>query len=276
MNKILITWEVFGKSLPYTYVLMIIGTLALTGFPFLSGFYSKDAIIEFAYLKGSGLGFFASYMGIFTALLTAIYSWRLIFKTFHGSYNNEKININEIHESPLVMLIPLVILGIGAIGTGFIFKDLFIGHYFMYDFWGDSIFFINKLSEDHPPTWFILFTPIMVTISIPISYFLFVKNKSILKIVVENNKPIYEFLKNKWYFDELYEKIFIIPSKKIGTFFWKKVDLSFIDRFGPDGISNLIKRFSISAVKFQSGYVYQYAFVMLIGFSLLLTLLIIN
>ena len=264
------------KSLPYTYVLMIIGTLALTGFPFLSGFYSKDAIIEFAYLKGSNLGFFASYMGIFTALLTAIYSWRLIFKTFHGSYNNEKININEIHESPLVMLIPLVILGIGAIGTGFIFKDLFIGHYFMYDFWGDSIFFINKLSEDHPPTWFILFTPIMVTISIPISYFLFVKNKSILKIVVENNKPIYEFLKNKWYFDELYEKIFIIPSKKIGTFFWKKVDLSFIDRFGPDGISNLIKRFSISAVKFQSGYVYQYAFVMLIGFSLLLTLLIIN
>tara|TARA_B100000029_G_scaffold238068_1_gene235112 strand:+ start:1159 stop:3072 length:1914 start_codon:yes stop_codon:yes gene_type:complete len=264
------------KSLPYTYVLMIIGTLALTGFPFLSGFYSKDAIIEFAYLKGSNLGFFASYMGIFTALLTAIYSWRLIFKTFHGSYNNEKININEIHESPLAMLIPLVILGIGAIGTGFIFKDLFIGHYFMYDFWGDSIFFINKLSEDHPPTWFILFTPIMVTISIPISYFLFVKNKSILKIVVENNKPIYEFLKNKWYFDELYEKIFIIPSKKIGTFFWKKVDLSFIDRFGPDGISNLIKRFSISAVKFQSGYVYQYAFVMLIGFSLLLTLLIIN
>ena len=264
------------RKLPYTYALMIIGTLALTGFPFLSGFYSKDAIIEFAYLKGSGLGFFASYIGIFTAFLTAIYSWRLIFKTFHGSYNNEKINFSETHESPLIMLVPLVFLGIGAIGAGFVFKDLFIGHHLMYDFWGDSIFFINKLSEDHPPTWFVLFTPVMVTITIPISYFLFIKNKIILKAIVENNKPIYVFLKNKWYFDELYEIIFVNPSKKIGIFFWKKVDLNIIDKFGPDGISSLIKKFSLSAVKFQSGYVYQYAFVMLIGFSLILTILIIN
>ncbi len=264
------------RKLPYTYTLMIIGTLALTGFPFLSGFYSKDAIIEFAYLKGSDLSFFASYIGIFTAFLTAIYSWRLIFKTFHGSYNNEKISINQAHESPLIMLFPLVILAIGAIGAGFVFKDLFIGYQLMYDFWGDSIFFISKLSEEHPPTWFVLFTPIMVTISIPISYYLFVKNKIILKVIVENNKPIYYFLKNKWYFDELYEKIFVNPSKKIGVFFWKKVDLNIIDKFGPDGISNLIKRFSLSAVKFQSGYVYQYAFVMLIGFSLILTILIIN
>ncbi len=264
------------RKLPYTYALMIIGTLALTGFPFLSGFYSKDAIIEFAYLKGSGLGFFASYIGIFTAFLTAIYSWRLIFKTFHGSYNNEKINFSETHESPLIMLVPLVFLGIGAIGAGFVFKDLFIGHHLMYDFWGDSIFFINKLSEDHPPTWFVLFTPVMVTITIPISYFLFIKNKIILKAIVENNKPIYVFLKNKWYFDELYEIIFVNPSKKIGIFFWKKVDLNIIDKFGPDGISSLIKKFSLSAVKFQSGYVYQYAFVMLIGFALILTILIIN
>ena len=116
------------KKLPYTWVLMLIGTLALTGFPFLSGFYSKDAIIEFAYLKGNTTGYYAAGVGILTALLTSIYSWRLIFKTFHGSYNNKKIKIEEVHESPLVMLLPLIILSVGAIFSGFLFKDLFIGH----------------------------------------------------------------------------------------------------------------------------------------------------
>ena len=116
------------KKLPYTYALMIIGTLALTGFPFLSGFYSKDAIIEFAYLKGNTTGYYAAGIGIFTAFLTSIYSWRLIFKTFHGSYNNKEVKIEETHESPLVMLIPLFILSIGAIFAGFLFKDLFVGH----------------------------------------------------------------------------------------------------------------------------------------------------
>ncbi len=115
------------KKLPYTYSLMIIGTLALTGFPLLSGFYSKDAIIEFAYLSGNNVGTYAAYIGIFTAFLTSIYSWRLIFKTFHGTYNNSEINIDSMHESPPTMLIPLIILAIGAIFAGMLFKDLFIG-----------------------------------------------------------------------------------------------------------------------------------------------------
>ena len=113
------------KKLPYTWILMIIGTLALTGFPFLSGFYSKDAIIEFAYLRGNTVGYYAAGVGILTALLTSIYSWRLIFKTFHGTYNNKKLKIEEMHESPLVMLIPLIVLAVGAIFAGFLFKDLF-------------------------------------------------------------------------------------------------------------------------------------------------------
>ena len=116
------------RKLPYTYTLMIIGTLALTGFPLLSGFYSKDAIIEFAYLSGTATGYYAAGVGIFTAFLTSIYSWRLMFKTFHGQYNNKEIKIEETHESPLVMLIPLVLLSIGAIFAGFIFKELFIGY----------------------------------------------------------------------------------------------------------------------------------------------------
>jgi len=132
------------KKLPYTYIFMIIGTLALTGFPFLSGFYSKDAIIEFAYLKGNTTGYYAAGVGILTAVLTSIYSWRLIFKTFHGDYNNKKININEMHESPLVMLLPLFILAIGAIFAGFLFKDLFIGNSSGNSFWGDSIKFLKQ------------------------------------------------------------------------------------------------------------------------------------
>jgi NADH-quinone oxidoreductase subunit L len=262
------------KKLPYTWILMIIGTLALTGFPFLSGFYSKDAIIEFAYLKGNTVGYYAASIGIFTALLTSIYSWRLIFKTFHGSYNNKQMKIDEIHESPLVMLLPLIILAIGAIFSGFLFKDLFIGNGGENYFWGDSIKFLNPLSTDHPPIWFILTTPTLVIMSIPIAYYLFVKNKEITNQIAETNKPLYNFLVNKWYFDELYNSLFIQTSKKIGFFFWKMIDVKIIDKFGPDGVSLLIKNLSLKASKFQSGFIYQYAFMILIGFSALLTFLI--
>ena len=264
------------KKLPYTWILMIIGTLALTGFPFLSGFYSKDAIIEFAYLRGNTPGYFAVGIGIFTAFLTSIYSWRLLLKTFHGTYNNKKINYESIHESPMVMIIPLIILAIGSIFAGIIFKEVFIGNESVEILWRDSIFFLNSLSLDHPPTWVIFLTPILVIISIPISYYLFILNKNILNELVKGNKPLYDFLKNKWYFDELYELIFVKTSKKIGLYFWKNIDIKFIDRYGPDGLSNLIKNFSLKAVKFQSGYIYQYAFIMLIGFSVLLTLLILK
>jgi len=264
------------KKLPYTWILMVIGTLALTGFPFLSGFYSKDAIIEFAYLKGSTAGYFAAGIGVFTALLTSIYSWRLMFKTFHGDYNNTKLNISSMHESPMVMIIPLIILAIGAIFSGFLFKDLFIGIESSSNFWKNSIFFLEPLSQDHPPSWFILLTPVLVILSIPVAYYIFVKNIKITHEIVNGNLPLYNFLKNKWYFDELYDYLFVNPSKKIGLYFWKKIDLRFIDRFGPDGISNLIKNISLFAVKFQNGFIYHYAFIMLLGFSALLTFLILN
>ena len=264
------------NKLPYTYALMIIGTLALTGFPFLSGFYSKDAIIEFAYLKGNTTGYYAAGIGIFTAFLTSIYSWRLIFKTFHGEYNNKEVKIEETHESPLVMLIPLIILSIGAIFAGFLFKDLFVGHGGDNHFWADSIKFLVPLSNEHPPTWFLLLTPCLVLLSIPIAYYLFVKNKELPNQIANMNKPLFNFLINKWYFDELYEMIFIKPCKKIGLFLWKFCDGKLIDGFGPDGISSFIKKCSIKANKFQSGFIYQYAFVMLLGFSALLTFLIVK
>ena len=172
------------------------------------------------------------------------------------------------------MLVPLFILAIGAIGSGILFKELLIGYESSKEFWKSSIKFLQPLSTDHPPYWFVLTTPIIVTITIPISFYLFAKNKNFMKSVVESNKPFYNFLQKKWYFDELYAYIFVKPCKSVGYFFWKKIDESIIDKYGPDGISNLIKNFSFKAIRFQTGFIYQYAFVMLLGFTILLTLII--
>ena len=262
------------KQLPYTWIIMLIGTLALTGFPFLSGYYSKDAIIEFAYLKNSSIGFFAVFIGILTAVLTSIYSWRLLFKTFHGKYLNEKIKIKDIHESPVVMLVPLILLAVGAIGSGFLFKDLFIGHQSSIEFWKSSILFLNPISHNHIPMWLLLLTPILVIISIPIAYHLFLKDRKFLDKFVDSHRQVYEFLLNKWYFDEIYEAVFVKPLKKLGLFLWKSGDIKTIDQFGPDGFAKMVKFFSNKAVQFQNGYIYHYAFVMLVGFCILLTYLI--
>ena len=261
------------KKIPYTYTLMIVGTLALTGFPLLSGYYSKDAIIEFAYLKGSTIGYYAAFVGIFTAVLTSFYSWRLIFKTFHGKYNNKGGTLSSIHESPPIMLIPSCLLAVGAIFSGFIFKEIFIGHNSS-EFWKDSILFLEVIQHDHPPSWLISVTPSLVILAIPISYYLFIENEKVLKSFIMKNQFLYNFLLKKWYFDELYNFIFVEPIKKVGLFFWRKGDINTIDRYGPDGLSRLVKIISDKAVNFQSGYLYHYAFVMLVGLSILLTYLI--
>ena len=261
------------KKIPYTYILMIIGTLALTGFPFLSGYYSKDAIIEFAYLKGTNLGYSAAAVGIITAFLTSMYSWRLIIKTFHGKYNNKENNLSSIKESHLIMIIPSTFLAVGAITAGFLFKEIFIGNE-SFNFWSDSILFLNTFNHDHLPISLVVLTPALVILAIPISYYLFIQNEKILKNFIIKNNFIYNFLLNKWYFDELYNFIFVDPAKKLGTFFWRKGDINTIDRYGPEGLSRLIQIISSKVVNFQSGYLYHYAFIMLIGLSLLLTFLI--
>jgi NADH-quinone oxidoreductase subunit L len=263
------------KKLPYTWMLMLIGTLALTGFPFLSGFYSKDAIIEFAFFKSTSIGYYAMTIGIFTAFLTAIYSWRLFFITFHGNYKNKKMAIDKIHESPLIMLLPLIILALGALFAGYLFKEILIGHHYL-DFWKNSIFFKKEIEHLHLPLWLLLVTPTLVVVAIPITYYLYIKDTSILRGLKKLNEPLHNFLLNKWYFDELYDFLFIKPLKFIGFILWKKGDQNIIDRYGPDGFSKVIKFFSNKAVKFQSGFIYDYAFVMLLGLSFLLTYLIIN
>jgi len=262
------------KKLPYTWILMLIGTLALTGFPFLAGFYSKDAIIEFALFENTLLGNYAAVVGILTAGLTSIYSWRLFFLTFHGQYQNKDLSINKLHESPFVMLMPLVLLAIGAIFSGYFFKELFISEGSI-NFWKNSIFFIELKPHDHLPLWLLLLTPLLVTIVIPVVFYMYIKDRSFIEGLRKTNEPIYNFLINKWYFDELYDFLFVKSFKKIGRFFWKSGDQNTIDKFGPDGFAKVVKYFSDKSVKFQSGYIYDYAFVMLIGLSLLISFIMI-
>ena len=262
------------NKIPITYVFMIIGTLAITGFPFLSGFFSKDAIIEATYYSQSKFGGYAMVACILTAILTAMYSWRLIIRTFHGNFKNINLDLKDVKDSGLIIILPLLLLSIGAVSSGFAFKELLIGIDFI-KFWDNSIYFKENFELKHPPFWFLIITPMFTTFAIPLSFYIFLKNKKIIDDIKARHQPLYNFLINKWYFDEIYDFIFVRPVKKIGDKFWKIGDIFIIDGFGPNGFAKIAKIISIKAVKFQSGFLYHYAFVMLIFLSIFLTLIII-
>ena len=260
------------KKIPLTYALMLIGTLALTGFPLLAGFYSKDAIIESAYFSKSLFAGYAFIIGLTTAFITSIYSWRLIFKTFHGKYNNT-MSFEKVHESGPVMLIPLLLLAVGAIFSGYVFHGIFIGE--NTQFWGKAIFFLKQTAHEHPPLWLLILIPTLVISAIPLSFILFLKRKDIVEGFVNNHKPFYNFLVKKWYFDELYNLIFVKSFRGIGTFLWQRGDVKTIDAYGPDGVAKVVKNLSDRASSVQSGYLYHYATVILIGVILIVSFLII-
>ncbi|WP_099340419.1 NADH-quinone oxidoreductase subunit L [Candidatus Fonsibacter ubiquis] len=260
------------KKIPMTYALMVIGTLALTGFPLLAGFYSKDAIIESAYFSKSLFAGYAFVIGLTTAFITSVYSWRLIFKTFHGKYNNA-MSFDKVHESGLVMIIPLVVLAIGAIFSGYVFHEIFIGE--NTKFWGKAIFFLKQTAHGHPPLWLLILIPTLVISAIPLSFILFLKRKDIVENFINSQKPLYNFLVKKWYFDELYDFIFVRPFRSIGNFLWQRGDVKTIDAYGPDGIARVVKNLSDRASSMQSGYLYHYATILLIGLIIIVTFLII-
>jgi NADH-quinone oxidoreductase subunit L len=260
------------KKIPLTYALMLIGTLALTGFPLLAGFYSKDAIIESAYFSKSLFAGYAFVIGLTTAFITSIYSWRLIFKTFHGKYNNT-MSFEKVHESGPVMLIPLFLLALGAIFSGYVFHGIFIGE--NTQFWGKAIFFLKQTAHGHPPLWLLILIPTLVILAIPLSFILFLKRKDIVEGFINNNRPFYNFLFKKWYFDELYDLLFVKSFRGIGTFLWQRGDVKTIDAYGPDGVAKVVKNLSDRASSIQSGYLYHYATVILIGVILIVSFLII-
>ncbi len=259
------------KIIPVTYVVMIIGTLAITGvgwpgtsFGF-AGFFSKDLIIEAAYdaSKYGAAGSFAFWAGIVAALMTSFYSWRLIFMTFHGKHRGKKKYLDEAHESPLVMLIPLILLAIGAVFAGAYFYKSF--KYGYSGFWGDAVPHMDKNEKHYYPDW-VLFAPlVMSALGFVIAWFTYIFRNGTEKRINSEGGPLYNFLLNKWYIDELYDATVVRATRWLGDKFWKIGDIGIIDRFGPNGVAAMAMAGAKRLSKVQSGYLYHYAFIMLIG-----------
>ena len=262
------------KHVPVTYAMMWIGSLALAGFPFFAGFYSKDMILEAAYAAHSGVGMLAFWLGCLAALLTAFYSWRLLILAFHGTPRASAEVMSHIHESPKVMLLPLVPLALGAIFAGFLGYDLFVG-YDWQQFWGDSIFILptHQAMEHahHVPKWVKLLPIILAASGVALAYVAYTFVPSIPSAVAKRFAPIHNFFFRKWYFDELYDAIFVKPAVKMGGLLWQRGDKDTIDGYGPDGLTALVLRISQLSSRLQSGYVYHYAFAMMIGIVVLLS-----
>ena len=262
------------RQVPVTYAMMWIGSLALAGFPFFAGFYSKDMILEAAFAAHTGVGQMAFWLGCAAALLTAFYSWRLLIMAFHGTPRASADVMSHVHESPKVMLLPLVPLALGAIFAGFVGYEMFVGHDYQ-QFWGDAIFILpeHQAMENahHVPKWVKLLPIFLAASGVALAYLAYSIMPSIPGKVVSLFKPVHNFFFNKWYFDELYDAIFVKPSVKIGAMLWQRGDKATIDGFGPDGITAMVLRISQSASRLQSGYVYHYAFAMMIGIVVLLS-----
>ena len=256
------------RVIPVTYVLMWIGNLALAGIWPFAGYYSKDVILEAAYAAGTGVGLYAFCLGVFTAFLTAFYSWRLIFLTFHGAPRAEHRVMEHAHESPRVMLWPLYVLALGALVAGKLGYDYFVGEA-RESFWGDSILVLpthaSLEAAHHVPLWVGLLPFLMALLGIAVAWAASIWRPEFPAVVARRFRALYLFLLNKWYFDELYDALFVRPAMALGRGLWKQGDGSVIDGLGPDGLAATTVRLAVRASRLQTGYVYHYAFVMLIG-----------
>src|SRR5665213_1966146 len=261
------------ERIPFTYITMIIGTLALTGFPLTAGYFSKDAIIEAAYVGKNPMALYGFICTVAAALLTSFYSWRLIFKTFHGKPYDVK-HWKDAHESPMVMLIPLGFLAAGSVLAGLPFKDIFAGHG-VEGFFRESLTFAKTntvLDDMHHIPWQIGLLPtLMMAIGFVVAWHFYIRRPDIPVELARQHDVLYRFLLNKWYFDELYDFIFVRPAKWLGRSLWKGGDGWLIDGFGPDGVSARVLDVTRSVMRLQTGYLYHYAFAMLIGAAAFIT-----
>ncbi|HEX8664457.1 MAG TPA: NADH-quinone oxidoreductase subunit L [Beijerinckiaceae bacterium] len=307
------------RHIPFTAAMFAIGTLALTGFPFTAGFYSKDAIIEAAYAShrpGAAYGFLCTLIAV---LMTSFYSWRLYFLTFegrprwghgghaahpvargappdhegaehavHGASAIRPVDVEPAtaadhehghhdhtpHESPLTMLVPLAVLALGSVAAGLLFKEWFIGHGYDH-FWRGALTTAtdNKILEEmhHVPAWVVYSPAVMMILGFALAYFMYIRDPARPARLAAEHPLLYRFLLNKWYFDELYDLIFVRPAMRLGRFLWRTGDGRIIDGLGPDGIAARVIDVTRGVVRLQTGYVYHYAFAMLIGVALLVT-----
>jgi NADH-quinone oxidoreductase subunit L len=304
------------KHIPVTFAAMTIGTLALTGFWYTAGFYSKDAILEAAYAAG-GDGRVAFAVGAFAALLTSFYSWRLAFLTFfgeprwagsehiqhavhgdqhgdhaadHGHHDDDTSAEGagaephdamahqpavtgtagyHPHESPLTILIPLIVLSIGALFAGIAFHGAFIGAETGEGFWRGSVAFDSHLmtAMEQIPGWATQAPGVAMILGFVVAWWAYIYDTSLPARVAGSARGLYTFLLHKWYFDELYDLVFVRPAFALGRLLWHRGDEGTIDRFGPDGVAAVIAGGSAAARRLQTGYVYTYALVMLLGLA---------
>ncbi|WP_165220302.1 NADH-quinone oxidoreductase subunit L [Affinirhizobium pseudoryzae] len=268
------------KHIPYTFWAMTIGTLALTGvgipgtmFGF-AGFFSKDVIIESSFASHSAVSGFAFTLLVVAALFTSFYSWRLAFLTFFGKPRASSDVMHHVHESPMIMLLPLAFLTVGAIFAGVVFEGHFFGHEYN-EFWKGALFTgpHNEILEEfhHVPLW-VKWSPFVAMLTgFVTAWYMYIKSPQTPKRLAENHRILYQFLLNKWYFDELYDVLFVRSAKALGRFLWKKGDVAVIDAYGPNGIAARVADITRGVVRLQSGYLYHYAFAMLIGIAALVT-----
>jgi NADH-quinone oxidoreductase subunit L len=261
------------RKLPFTYATMLIGTLALTGFPLTAGYFSKDAIIESADVSANPMAAYGFIMTLFAAALTAFYSWRLIFMTFHGEPHDRE-HYEHAHESPLVMLVPLALLAIGSLAAGWPVVALFTGH-------GADTFFhqalklvtADKIYEETErlPLLVTLSPTVMMIGGFLVAWYFYIRRPDVPRELARQQPVLYQFLLNKWYFDEIYDFLFVRPMLWLGRLLWKGGDGFIIDGFGPDGVSTRVLDVTRNVIRLQTGYLYHYAFAMLIGVALAIT-----
>ncbi|MGB3875403.1 MAG: NADH-quinone oxidoreductase subunit L [Shinella zoogloeoides] len=268
------------KHIPITFWMMTIGTLALTGVGIpgtvigFAGFFSKDAIIESTFASHSPVAGFAFVLLVIAALFTSFYSWRLAFMTFFGKPRASADVMHHVHESPAVMLVPLFILGAGAIFAGWLFVEYFYGHHYD-EFWQGALFTgaeNHLVHEFHNVPLWVKWSPFAaMAIGFVTAWYMYIRSPETPKYLAEQHRGLYQFLLNKWYFDELYDAIFVRPAKALGKFLWKKGDGTVIDGLGPNGIAARVVDVTNRVVRLQTGYLYHYAFAMLLGIAALVT-----
>jgi NADH-quinone oxidoreductase subunit L len=262
------------NKIPMTYAVMWIGSLSLAGIPFFAGYYSKDMILAASWASGTAVGRYSFCLGIFTAFLTAFYSWRLLIMTFHGKPRADEETMHHVHESPWVMLIPLFVLAAGAVVAGYFAEDYFVGDERAL-FWKSSILVLpghDSIGAAEELSGIIQFLPLVAAaLGIATAYLCYSINPGIPARLALQYRAIYLFLLNKWYFDELYDRLFVKSAFSLGDGLWKTGDGMIIDGLGPDGVAAATRELAREASRLQTGYVYHYAFAMLIGVVALVT-----
>lgn len=257
------------KVMPFTWAMMLIGTLSLTGFPLTAGFVSKDAIIEATYAAQSWVGNYAFVLTLVAAMLTSFYSWRLMFLAFEGRPREPKGVLEHAHELPWTMGVPLVILALGSLLTGGLFFHLFIGSG-QEDFWRGSL--VTHAGEHHEvPFWVVAAPTIAMAAGFAVAWYFYIASPLVPMGLAKRFRGAYQFLLKAWYFDALYDAIFVRPAKWLGRILWKTGDGRIIDGIGPDGVAARVIDITNRVIRLQTGYIYTYAFVMLVGVALIVT-----